>query len=56
MERSYVFELWESRVKSRFQTHNFRQFKASHQSQSNASSFGMSLDEIVKALANNDKC
>ncbi|XP_019178790.1 PREDICTED: uncharacterized protein LOC109173896 [Ipomoea nil] len=37
----------------RFQNKNFRQFQTPHQSQPQASNSGMSLDEIVKALANN---
>ncbi|XP_019153451.1 PREDICTED: uncharacterized protein LOC109149915 [Ipomoea nil] len=37
----------------RFQNQNFRQFQTPQQSQPQASNSGMSLDEIVKALANN---
>ncbi|XP_031131791.1 uncharacterized protein LOC116033171 [Ipomoea triloba] len=40
-------------VQPRFQNQNFRQFQAPQQSQPQASNSGMSLDEIVKALANN---
>ncbi|XP_019150696.1 PREDICTED: uncharacterized protein LOC109147552 [Ipomoea nil] len=37
----------------RFQSQNFRQFQAPQQSQPQVSNSGTSLDEIVKALANN---
>ncbi|XP_031091054.1 uncharacterized protein LOC115996048 [Ipomoea triloba] len=40
-------------VQPRFQNQNFRQFQAPQQSQPQASNSGMTLDEIVKALANN---